>query len=72
MRVGLAIVTARERLAAGRGDWDEELLVVRPTLGSAPAWVLLRDVWSRLVVSLFCVALAVGLIVAVLPGLVGV
>ena len=39
MRVGLAIMTARERLAAGRGDWDEELLAVRPTLGSAPAWV---------------------------------
>ena len=72
MRVGLAVTTARERLAAGRGDWDEELLAVRPTLGSAPTRTLLRDVWSRLALSLLCVALAVGLIVGLLPGVAGV
>lgn len=72
LRVGLAIVTARERLAAGRSDWDEELLAVRPTLGTTPSRVLLRDVWSKLAISLFCVSLAVAIVVAVLPGLVGV
>ena len=70
LRVGLAIVTARERLAAGRGDWDEELLAVRPALGATPSRVLLRDVWTKLAASLLFVALAIALVVRVLPGLV--
>ena len=72
LRVGLAVGAAREQLAAGRADWDEPLLAVRPTLGSAPPWVLVRDVWSRLALSLFLVALAVALVVGVLPGMMSV
>ena len=67
LRVGLAIAAARERLAQGRADWDEPILTVRPTLGSTPARVLLRDVWLKLVLSLFAIALAIAVVVGLLP-----
>jgi hypothetical protein len=72
LRVGLAVATARERLAAGRPDWDEALLEVRPTLGSAPSQVLVRDVWTKLALSMFLVALAVTLLLGLLPGMLSV
>ena len=72
LRVGLAIGDARERLAAGRADWDEALLAVRPSLGSAPSRVLLRDVWSKLALSMFVIALGLVLLFGVLASAVSV
>ncbi|HEY3335060.1 MAG TPA: hypothetical protein VGK16_07455 [Candidatus Limnocylindrales bacterium] len=66
LRVGRAIGEARARLAGGRADWDEPLLAVRPSLGGAPSRVLVRDVWTKLALSMFVIALGIALLYSLL------
>jgi hypothetical protein len=65
--VGRAIGEARSRLAATRDDWREPLLAVRPRLGWAATMTTVRDLWSKIAILMFFVALAIGLVAAMWP-----
>ena len=60
--VGRAINEARGRLAQGSNDWRDPLLAMRPRLGSAATMTLVRDLWSKVALLMFAVALGIGLL----------
>ena len=65
--VGRAIGEARSRLAGARDDWRDPLLAVRPRLGWAATMTVVRDLWSKIAILMFFVALAIGLVAAMWP-----
>jgi hypothetical protein len=65
--VARAIGESRSRLAAGRDDWRDPLLAVRPRLGWAATMTTVRDLWSKIAILLFFVALAIGLVTVMWP-----
>ena len=65
--VARAIGEARTRLAAARDDWREPLLAVRPRLGWGATMTTVRDLWSKIAILMFFVALAIGLVAAMWP-----
>jgi hypothetical protein len=65
--VGRAILEARGRLAQGREDWRDPLVAVRPRLGSAATMTVVRDLWIKIALLMFFVALAVGVVTATWP-----
>jgi hypothetical protein len=67
LRVGRAIGESRSRLAAARDDWRDPLLAIRPRLGSAATMTTVRDVWSKMAILMFFVALVIGLVAASWP-----
>lgn len=67
--VALALATARERLAAGRADWTDPLVAVRPRLGTAATRVALADTWRPAFVGVSAIALLVAAIVRWVIGL---
>lgn len=60
--VGLAVAEARRRRDAGRADWAEPLLDVRPRLGPAATRTMVRDTWSRAALTFAIVGGAIGLL----------
>jgi hypothetical protein len=65
--VARAIGESRSRLAAGRDDWRDPLLAVRPRLGWAATMTTVRDLWSKIAILMFFVALAIGLVTVMWP-----
>ena len=65
--VGRAINDARGRLDQGRDDWRDPLLAVRPRLGSAATMTVVRDLWSKIALLMFGIALAVAVVAAAWP-----
>jgi hypothetical protein len=65
--VGRAILEARGRLDRGREDWRDPLVAVRPRLGSAATMTVVRDLWIKIALLMFFVALAVGVVTATWP-----
>jgi hypothetical protein len=65
--VARAIGQARSQLAAARDDWRDPLLAVRPRLGWAATMTVVRDLWSKIAILVFVVALAIGLLTAMWP-----
>jgi hypothetical protein len=62
--VGRSVGEARNRLAQGRDDWRDPLLAVRPRLGSAATMTVARDLWSKIALLMFGLALIIGMLVA--------
>jgi hypothetical protein len=60
-----AIGEARMRRAAGREDWRDPMLAVRPRLGRAATMTMVRDVWWKLALTELILSLAVGLLLAI-------
>jgi hypothetical protein len=66
LAVARAIGVARLRIAAGRDDWRDPLLAVRPQLGFAPTRIVTRDLWLRIWWTTFVVGLLICVIEVVL------
>ncbi|HET7829388.1 MAG TPA: hypothetical protein VFL03_07505 [Candidatus Limnocylindrales bacterium] len=62
LEVSRAIGHARAMIAAGRDDWREPLLAVRPRLGWAPVRTVTRDLWVKIWAMVFFVGLAIAAI----------
>ena len=62
--VARAIGETRARLAQGRDDWRDPLLAVRPRLGSTATMTVVRDLWSKVAIMVFGIALIGGLLTA--------
>jgi hypothetical protein len=60
LAVARAIGHARAMIAAGRDDWRNPLLEVRPRLGWAPVRTVTRDLWVKIWAMSFFVGLAIA------------
>ena len=69
--VARAIYDARVRLAHGRDDWRDPLLAMRPRLGSAATMTVVRDLWLKIAMLMFGIALVIGLLTASVGALAG-
>ncbi|HKF84283.1 MAG TPA: hypothetical protein VKB30_00750 [Candidatus Limnocylindrales bacterium] len=64
LAVARAIGEARVRRAAGRDDWRDPMLAVRPRLGRDATMTMVRDVWWKLALTELLLALGIALILA--------
>lgn len=67
--VNIALADARERFMCDDPAWSRPLQDVRPSLGRAPARVVLRDTWRPLAMTYLLVGFVVSAIASVLPAL---
>ena len=65
--VARAIYDGRLRLAHGRDDWREPLLGVRHRLGWEATMTTIRDLWSKMAMLMFAVALGIAWLTTLWP-----
>jgi hypothetical protein len=64
--VTIALADARERFMRADPEWSRPLEAVRPSLGKAPARVVLRDTYRPLAIIYFLIALLVASLASLL------
>jgi hypothetical protein len=67
--VTIGVAEARERSMRGDPAWALPLERVRPSLGSAPRRVVLRDTWRPIATLYLVTAIAASIFGFLLPGL---